>query len=169
MASRYEREIHGADPYVTVDVSPGHPLSLLNRDHEVPVSPISRLLGMPLRLFAEREVSVVQDWVGTSATDNQDATFLMMETDPSKPDWGWAPINWQMDLGNVVITRDDRQDVAVDVVKMICLYTREKLRPMFEDTLGSGNEQRTMKEAVLDSISLENMADWYAAASVSEC
>ncbi|KAI9642996.1 hypothetical protein NHQ30_008730 [Ciborinia camelliae] len=60
------------------------------------------------------------------------------------------------DLGNVLATRVDGKDLAVDDVRMMCEFTRRKLQPMFEDSMGAGLVSRT-KQEVLDYITWENM------------
>jgi len=154
-----EIKLHGSEPYVSVDVPRAHPTRLLYG--EGAVSPISKLLGMPLKLWKYPDIDT---WIhppgwdeSMTADSNQDAAFLMMETEPGKPDWGWAPPYWNMYLGNVLAVRADDKDLAVDDVRMMCYFTRRKLRPMFEDALGSGFVPRT-KQEVLDFITWENMA-----------
>lgn len=104
-----------------------------------------------------RSVSTRQDWEkNMNADSNQDASFLMMDTDSEKPDCGWAPLYWNMYLGNVLAIRADARDLAIDDVRMMCYFARRKLQPVFEDALGSGVVLRT-KQEVLDFITWDNM------------
>jgi len=91
-----------------------------------------------------------------TADSNENAAFLMVETGLKKPGWGWAPLYWNMDLGNVLAVREDDKDLTVSNVRMMCYFARRKLQPMFEDALGGGFVQRT-KQEVLDFITWDNM------------
>ena len=153
-----EIKLHGSEPYVSVDISRAHPIRVSGR--EGAISPISKLLGMPLRLWKDRDIDT---WINPpgwdanmNADNNQDAAFLMMQTDLKDPGWGWAPLYWNLDLGNVLVVREDGKDLAVDNIRTICCFIRRKLQPMFEDALGGGYVSRT-KQEVLDFISWENM------------
>lgn len=159
-----EEMLHGSEPYVLVDVTRAHP-TRLTLGGEGSISPISERLGMPLRLW---KYSDGDTWINPpgwndnmDADSNPDAAFLMMETNLEKPTWGWAPLCWNMELGNVLAVRTDDQDLTVNDVKMMCDFTRRKLQPMFEDALGSGLISRTRQE-VLDFITRENMLKYAA-------
>lgn len=115
---------------------------------------------MPLRLWKYPDIDNWIDppeWAGNGAADsNPNAAFLMMEADPKKSDWGWSPRYWNGDLGNVLAVRADEKDLAVDDVKMMCYFARNKLQPMSEDAMGSGIVVRT-KQEVLDFVTWRNM------------
>lgn len=66
----------------------------------------------------------------------------MMGTDPSKYDWGWAPMYWNIDIGNVWAVRQDRQDLSVGDVAKMCHFARHKLQRVFEDEKESSLESR---------------------------
>lgn len=153
-----EIKLHGSEPYISVDVPTSHPTQLLYKEGEV--SPISELLGLPLQLWKYPDITTWIDPPGwdenTDASSNQDAAFLMMETDFGNPGWGWAPPYWNSDIGNVLAVRPDGKDLAVHDVRLMCYFVRRKLQPMFEDALGSGWVPRT-KQEVLDFITWENM------------
>ena len=40
--------------------------------------------------------------------DNQQATFMMLETRPNHPGFGWAPPKYQNRVGSILVTRQDR-------------------------------------------------------------
>lgn len=149
---------HSSEPYVSVDVPRAHPTRLTYGQGAV--SPISKLLGMPLKLWKYPAIDAWnhppawgQNMAGAS---NENAVILMMETDPEKPGWGWAPLDWNLDLGNVLAVRLDDKDLAVADVRIICYFVRQKLQPMFEDAMGAGYVSRT-KQEVLNFITWENM------------
>ncbi|KIW47410.1 uncharacterized protein PV06_00107 [Exophiala oligosperma] len=154
-----ENKLHGAEPYIPVEVEEMHPArSLLSVDRNI--SPISKLLESPLRLWRFAES---QTWVDTpgwnynmSPEGNQDAALLMTETDLGNEFWGWAPLSWNIDIGNVLVIRADGTDLYVDELRLMCYFIRRKLRPKFEDALGMTSVLRTRSE-VLNFINRENL------------
>ncbi|KAF7866920.1 hypothetical protein EAF04_005761 [Stromatinia cepivora] len=167
-----EIKLHGSEPYISVDVPKGHMAHPGMKHREGSISTISELLGLPIRLWKCKDIDFWRDPPGwnenLNAPSNQSAAFMMMGTnpkdaetdlcfvDPKNSPWGWAPLYWSSDLGNVLATREDGKDLAVDEVRMMCEFARRKLQPMFEDSLGGGFVSRT-KQEVLDFITWENM------------
>ncbi|KAJ8060028.1 hypothetical protein OCU04_011639 [Sclerotinia nivalis] len=167
-----ETKLHGSKPYISVDVPKGHMAHPGMKYREGSISTISELLGLPIRLWKCKDIDFWRDppaWnESLSASSNQSVAFMMMGTNPKDAEidiccmnpvnspWGWAPLYWSSDLGNVLATREDGKDLAVDDVKMMCEFARRKLQPLFEDSLGGGFVSRT-KQEVLDFITWENM------------
>ena len=60
-----------------------------------PISPISRLVGMPLR--GRKYPLNTRGSLLSQA--NQPATFLFLELDPESREFGWAPTEWQIGVG----------------------------------------------------------------------
>jgi hypothetical protein len=79
-----------------------------------------------------------------------------METDASKDEWGWAPMYWNSEIGNVWAVREDGQDLAVNDVAMMCHFARRKLQRMFEDVMESGSSL-VNRQRILDFITWDNM------------
>ncbi|KAL9099992.1 MAG: hypothetical protein Q9163_004573 [Psora crenata] len=157
-----EIKLHSSEPYVSVDVPRAHAIRLIESEAEV--SSISKLLGMPLKLWKYPDIDAWNDppgWSENMTSDsNPNAAFLMMETDLKNPGWGFAPRYWNTDLGNVLAVRLDDKDLDVDDVKIMCYFARRKLQRLFEDALGGGYVQRT-KEDVRNFITRENMMEWW--------
>jgi hypothetical protein len=128
--------------------------------YESAVSPISKILGRPLRLWKFRDIETRLDPPGWDANlcadSNPDAAFLMMGADPKKDDWGWAPLYWNTEIGKVLVIYDDKTGLLVEKLRLMCYFVRRKLQPMFEDAMGMGLVSRT-KEEVLKFITRENM------------
>ncbi len=80
----------------------------------------------------------------------------MMGTDPDAGDWGWAPPQWQRDIGDVLVVGDQSQELAMEDVALLSYVCRKKLQPMFEDSMGFGLVPRP-KEEVLEFMTRENM------------
>jgi hypothetical protein len=153
-----EIKLHGTEPYVPVEVPKVHPIRWTHREGDI--SPISKLLGRPLRLWKFPDIETWIDPPGWSynlgAVSNPDAAFLMMGADPRSEDWGWAPLYWNNDIGNVLVVYDDDIDLSVNELRLMCHFVRRKLQPMFEDSIGAGLVLRT-KQEVLSFITRENM------------
>ncbi len=151
-----EMKLHGTEPYVPIEVPY---MNSIHRIHESDVSPISKVLGKSLRLWKFPDVETWFDPPGWNASlcasSNQDAAFLMMGADLGNDDWGWAPFHWDRDIGNAVAIFDDRTNIPVEYLSLMCYFVRRKLQPMFEDSLGMRLVSRTRE--VLKFITLENM------------
>jgi len=87
-----EIKLHGTEPYVPIEVPYVHPICGV---YESAVSPISKILGRPLRLWKFRDIETWLDppsWDANLCADsNPDAAFLMMGADPKKDDWDGHP------------------------------------------------------------------------------
>ncbi|KAI2791694.1 Mitochondrial chaperone BCS1 [Penicillium oxalicum] len=97
---------------------------------------------MAIRLWKDPDTEFCDDppgWEGGMTADsNPNVAFLMMETDASKDEWGWAPMYWNSEIGNVWAVREDGQDLAVNDVAMMCHFARRKLQLRSE--WGAGKE-----------------------------
>lgn len=117
---------------------------------------------MPLAVW--KDDTELQQWINPpgwpeedqTAGSNPNAASLMMGIDLDPEIWGWAPEKWTNNLGNVLITRSDGQDVVLEDVKMMCYCVRWKLRPLIEDAMGFGLVWQ-IRQQVLDYITWENM------------
>jgi hypothetical protein len=145
-----EKSLHGAESFMSVWVHSFHPAMLDQMSNNGRTSPISQILGVPIRLwkYPDNENWInIPGWNHTlSADSNQNAAFLMVETDVNSPDWGWVPLTWNLELGNVLAVREDGQDLDLNYLRFLCRFVREKLQPMIEDALGSGTSSRTKRE-----------------------
>jgi hypothetical protein len=132
-----ERQLHGSEPFVSVDITRANRISLGRGS----ISPISVCLGMPLRLWKGPDTEFLHDppgWEGGMTADsNGNVSCLMTETNPSKDEWGWAPMYWNSEIGNVWAIREDGQGLAVDDVAKMCHFARYRLQRMFGDVMES--------------------------------
>ena len=156
-----EKRLHGSEPFISVEVPSFHPARLNLTVQEGNISPISKLLGVPLRLWKYPDIQTWIDPPGWEEYDkcadsNQNAAFLMIETNLKSSSWGWAPLYWSRDLGNVLAVREDEQDLDVDYLRLLCRFVRVELQPMVEDALGCGTVYRT-REEVRDFVTKENL------------
>ncbi|KAL7784097.1 hypothetical protein V8C37DRAFT_396383 [Trichoderma ceciliae] len=149
-----EIKLHGSDPYVSVDVPKAAWLM------QGAISSISKMLGMPIMLWIDTDFEAWVDPPGWTdnmlAFSNQNAAFLMIETNLKNSGWGWVLPPWNIGAGNVVAVRQDGKDLALDDIRLMCFFARRKLQPLFEDAVGCGLVSRT-KQEVLKFITRENM------------
>ncbi|PWY94460.1 hypothetical protein BO94DRAFT_553404 [Aspergillus sclerotioniger CBS 115572] len=128
------------------------------------ISPIFALLGTPLIFWKDPDAEFHHNPPGwntaSSVSSNENAAYMMMETNPSEPSWGWAPLYWNRDIGNGWVVREDGQDLDVRDVAMMCYFARHKLQPMFEDTITPDSRLQD-KKRVLSFITPENMRAYW--------
>jgi len=80
------------------------------------VSPISRLIGVPLvisRHMAEDPLAIPRQ----ASLDNQAVTYLMID-----PESGYASPSWQQCIGPVTVIREDRKPLSSLALEMIWMY-----------------------------------------------
>lgn len=150
---------HASEPFVSVDVTRANKIALGTGA----ISPISVYLGMPIRLWKDPHPEFCHDppgWRGSSADSNPNVAFLMLETDSSKDEWGWAPMYWRSEIGNVWLAREDGRDLSVNDVAMMCNFARRKLQSMFEDVMESDSSLES-RQRVLDFITWDNMVTYW--------
>lgn len=154
-----DRRIYGALPFVEVAVPTQHPIRKGKWGFsEFYVSTISEMVGMPVRAMK----LVGTEWeagsdplTGLNDPSNQHACFLFLETDVDDGSWGWAPFYWQTDIGNVLLLREDGKDLTEAEAETLCCFCQDKLQPMFEAAIESGDLAR--KKRVIRNITRESM------------
>ncbi|KAJ5179729.1 hypothetical protein N7492_002939 [Penicillium capsulatum] len=156
-----EKKLHGSDSFVSVNVTRANQISLGSGS----ISPISVCLGMLIRFWKDPDLEFRDDppgWEGDMTADNNpNVAFMMRETDLAKDEWGWAPMYWNNEIGNVWAVREDGEDLTVKQMAMMCHFAKRKLQRMFDDVMESGSSL-VARQGVLDSITWDNMvAHWY--------
>lgn len=102
-----------------------------------PVSPISQLVGMPLK---GRKYPPNPRGAQLSPV-NQPATFLYKQFDPENPDtFAFAPMEWQDGVGNVVFARADGEDLDIKHVQALCDYSQHHISDPIQDALEASYE-----------------------------
>ena len=144
----------GAAKFAAVDVPVGHPVFL------EPIAPISRLVGMPLHTWKCPPNRAWED--NDSSYTNVPATVLHRTTDEGSGDlWGWAPMKWKNEVGNVLVVRGDDRDVSVQQVEALCHFCEFKMQPLFENALGFGLVQMSRAE-VIGCMTPEGFREYFA-------
>lgn len=107
----------------------------------------------------------------SSPFNNQDATFLHKCCDPNATlssdfgtiGWGFAPMQWQNDVGSVLVVRQDMKPLHPLHVEALCRYCRYDIAPLFAHSIGEYEPEEPMKkEAVLAMICRPTFViSWY--------
>ena len=78
------------------------------------ISAMSIRIGLPIKLW---KYPLEPSWL--SGLANPKATFLMRDMNPSHAGtWGWAPMRWQNDQGNVLVVHLDNEARPKDITKV---------------------------------------------------
>lgn len=148
-----DKKLHHRTKYLSIDVPKMHPA------FREAISPISKLIEMPVRT---RKYPVDRRWKDVfGATDNQAVTFLYLCADPNSQMWGWAPPQWQSQVGSVLVVRDDGKDLTPDEVEVLCNFCQFEMQPLFEDSLDDSYIPRTRQE-VMGHMTKEKYAKYAA-------
>ncbi|KAI1774545.1 hypothetical protein F4818DRAFT_418218 [Hypoxylon cercidicola] len=124
-----------------IKVARTHPI----RNGQGEVSPISRLVGMPLRLRKNQERFA--DW------GNQTACWMMVDVDIDNEAWGFAPMQWQLHINNVLAVREDGQDLTVQNVMDLHCFCADFL-DVVQDAAEVGT--RAAREEAMEFLTPEN-------------
>lgn len=152
-----EQALHQVDSFSPVEV-PSH--SLQRYGYTIgEISPISILIGLPIRAWKcpikERPAETANYNV-----DNVPATLIFLNPDPTSIEFGWSPSHWQSDLGNVLLVREDGEDLAVNLAETFCRWCEWKLYPKFEAALGLFGNETVQRKQVIEEITRENMESY---------
>lgn len=139
-----EMELHGSPRFAPVGIPREHLIRVLPSERSMRAS-ISQKVGIPLllRRVIEGESPGTMpgvlnfDSLGCNFSNNQAVTFLMTETDPLRPNWGFSSLSQFSDVGNVIVMREDGRDVTVEKVEAICEFSQHFAGPIFEEAMES--------------------------------
>jgi len=134
-----EEILHGADKFTRVAVD-------LNIPEEFKVSPVSKLLHLPVKAA---KVKTTDAWAeypewnydpddhgsSTRPEHNPEAGALFVDVSLSSSNWGQIPKEWGENIGNVLLLRDDGEDMLVEEAEALCRFCTEVLMPMFNQCL----------------------------------
>lgn len=96
-----------------------------------------------------------------SPFDNLDATLLHLCCDPKaqtdlrtrKLGWGWASMQWQNEVGSVIVVRQDKKPLFPLHVEALCKFCRHEIRPFLGHSKGEYAPEKPMeRDAVLAMI-----------------
>ncbi|KAK2731022.1 hypothetical protein FQN57_003713 [Myotisia sp. PD_48] len=152
-----EIKLHGCEPFVSVDV-PRAARATLGQGNE---SQISSRLGRPLLLWKDPDYEFREGPPGwpenTPPDSNPNAASLMRRIHLEEEGWGWVvDFHWLTDIGNVLVLREDGEDLRIEEVEMMCRFSTNILQRRIEDALKSEPGSKERRE-VWDFITWGNM------------
>lgn len=129
-------------------------------------SEIAKRIGLPIltqRCFPHPNWANAKDsemFGNESPYNNQDATFLHLCIDPKvKSDlsrgimgWGWAPEQWQRDVGSAIVIRQDKKPLSPWHVEALCRYCRYHARDCLAHSKGEYAPDEPMSKDLVLSI-----------------
>ena len=101
------------------------------------LSAISSRVGQPMLLYrippskalASQRINL----------DNIFATFMMLEADPRRSGFGWAPPKYQSHIGSVIVARQDFAPLTVVDLECMADFCQTYMQELFEEYLDSGS------------------------------
>ncbi|MCJ1343142.1 hypothetical protein MMC31_001333 [Peltigera leucophlebia] len=135
-----------AKKFVTVTVPRDHAVFLATSG---PVE-ITRLIGCPLHVRkypADLRWKSNADEYGYERYENQIVTYLHINADPRSQQWGRAPREWDSP-GSVFVVRQDGKDIWPKQVEALFKFVHSRLEPLFKDSIGEGDVDRTKQEVI---------------------
>lgn len=152
----------GKPHYEAVDVSSTDPIFTgIQRDtsdiaDRIRLPIFTRRIPFHLRWANETRA---QDFGGQSPSNNQDATFLHLCSDPKAdgypvaPGWSWAGWQWQQYVGSVLVVRRDMKPLTPMDAEALCTYCPHEVRPLMAHSMGEyAPDEPLSKELVLKMI-----------------
>jgi hypothetical protein len=159
-----DQKVFGTKKYVSVQVPREHPVFT----QATPPCPISELVELPVlvRKYPADKAWAKDKSISGTGYNNQAATFLHLNTDPNSRllmGWGWAPMEWQNNVGSVIVVRADGKDLSPHHCEVLCTFCQFEMQPLFEDSMGAGMdpENPTSKDAVLQQMTKENFERYF--------
>lgn len=114
--------------FVEVDVPLDHAIFTASKGPDIP-----KKIGLDIRIHKYAPNPAWRFTVGNF--DNQGVTFLHLNANPHSPSWGWAPPEWQNEVGSVLLVRADRKPISPRQVEILTEYCCSELQPNFESSI----------------------------------
>ncbi|CAJ2512849.1 Uu.00g009680.m01.CDS01 [Anthostomella pinea] len=133
------------DKVMTVIPSRVLKIGIINDD----LSPISQLLGIPLRAS-----KITGDTKGNG--NNPLTSFMMLITDLDDPNWGKVLAEWDGEIGDVMFVRDDGKELGRDIGEW-AQFAMSWVYYIFRKARRSGT--RKAKQRAIKLVTLENVKE----------
>lgn len=119
---------------------------------------ISSRIGLPL--YAKQERLDPAKWSDLDRESmNSVVLGLFLELDPSVPYWGTIPNRWFAHTGNVLLARQDGEDLSVEDAERVCKFAQDVIGPLVIAARELGCPPGS-KEELLASITPEKFAEF---------
>lgn len=136
--------------YSMIELPGGHPF-FEDGFQASPISPISKLVGFPVR--GKRQPRYPDSDNTPESYDNAAAAYLFTEIDPGNPHWGFSlsRLYWGYQVGSIVLMRDDGEDLTVEQAEALCSFCQIIVAPLLESALVG----KVAKESIMDMLTPE--------------
>ncbi|KAK5138599.1 hypothetical protein LTR08_000187 [Meristemomyces frigidus] len=157
MTCQGERRLRGGVVCQQVMVPATHPIF----DRSTPISAISERIGMPL---LTHKYPKDKRFTETGDMCNQPVTFMHTDIDPQSTGFGWAPVQWDLQVGNVLLARRDRKALEPEVAEAFGAYCQlhleayEQWQGETESEHGKGKGDMRFKDFVLAEVTPKKWA-----------
>lgn len=133
-----------------------------DRACSAPITAISQLVQLPLRVSRCCTPYDRQYEVGPRTLNNPDATFLNMGVDPAGS-WGFVGLDWIDPAGTVIVVRADGAPLSPQHLEAMCHWCLFVLKPLFDDSraMGLHPEKPMDKDLVLARITKSEFERFY--------
>jgi hypothetical protein len=119
----------------------------------------SKVMGLPI-LVHKLPPNPAWDKNNHTRFDNQPATFLNLTVDPKEETmWGFAPLEWQREVGSVLLVRKDAKDISREQAWALAEYMQFRVSDSFEAAMESG-EEKQRRAAVLKMLNWKRFDTW---------
>ena len=139
------------DPVFNDYVTLGDPITKGAPVPSASVSKFAELMGIPICI---RKIAPDECWKNSDECgvyDNQEAAFLLIEMDPRKSSFLFAPMAWQNEVGS---TRVDGKEITTQLVETLCAYNWKVFTERLEIVAETGSLEE--QEEVVRSVTLED-------------
>ena len=154
-----EMKLRGAPQFLAVNI----PAKDVPRSGLVPrlalVSGITSCIGLPLHAQQQQLDSAISGSDLFGARSNSAVSDLFIEIKLSSPIWGFTPDQWRGDVGNVLLAREDGEDLTVEQVEKACGFAKEVIGSLTAKIQGA-IAQTHVKEAVMAVLNPESFAGY---------
>lgn len=156
-----DQEVFHRPQFEAVEIADSDPILSIERE----TSDIAQQIGLPIftRRLQHNPIWVMKE----TSTNNQAATFLHLCCDPNAESsilgWGWAPLQWQNDVGSVLVMRQDKKPILPLHVEALSTYCQYEARAFLAHSIGEYAPEIPMtKEAALGMITRPSfIIHWY--------
>ncbi|KDQ56108.1 hypothetical protein JAAARDRAFT_36895 [Jaapia argillacea MUCL 33604] len=121
---RCEGERRGGGPFQTIEIRPNHEIHRSGM-----ICPLSKKIGLPLVIYRHEKVPWMNRSYEDASLDNQIATYLMIGQD------GFAPADWQKQLGSVTVMRKDGKPLTHEAIETIWMYHDSLIEEFGDDPM----------------------------------
>lgn len=151
-----DKKTFSSKPFVEVAVPQDHPAFM-----QPTAISVSEPLGFPL---LAQKYPPNRAWEDTdmvpSPYQNVAATFLHLEMHTESAHWEWAPLQWQDDVGSVLLVRKDGKDLTPHQVEALCCYCQFEFSPAYEEASETDFEYTT-KDDLRKLLTWESFAKFF--------